>query len=558
MVMEMMSYNLTSFVNNHQDIPVHIKYSIVHDVSLGLRYLHNYDPPIVHQNLFPNNILLTGCFVAKISDIALANGILDEYLPYSSSDYTIDFIAPEVFSGDPISTPMDVFSFAGIILYVFSQKWPRVSIQKKFNCHAVTLSEAEKRLEHLEKMETEFTMVKPLVVECLNDDPAARPTMEIVSERIQRDKNKCATQTPYDGTTFNIPLKQTRNVARLQQNLIIKDAPPLIPSLLSGAYTLKWTRLADLPVPMNFANVAAKDDKIFVTASSSFDNTFHHLYVYDVNKDDWHTLPPSGHWDGIPHIIGDKLAIIGGYLSSTNKVTNEVSTFNEDNQTWISCYPDMLLARRQPGVVSYLEHVIVLGGKKDETYITRDDIEILNWRENIQWKRVLLKLPVPMWGFTPSTCDDQLIIVGHHDEVHRYNVPFMISFTDIISSVDHEDTSVNFVWVKLTPTHPYWSITVLPNSSPPVIVGGRDRSGKESTDCIKMYDSSYNSWKTIATLPSRRGRVAVATISNNSIIVIGGIAQMGGQDTSKAYNLTLVELGQAELSKLRKPSIIEF
>ena len=222
MVMEMMSYNLTSFVNNHQDIPVHIKYSIVHDVSLGLRYLHNYDPPIVHQNLFPNNILLTGCFVAKISDIALANGILDEYLPYSSSDYTIDFIAPEVFSGDPISTPMDVFSFAGIILYVFSQKWPRVSIQKKFNCHAVTLSEAEKRLEHLEKMETEFTMVKPLVVECLNDDPAARPTMEIVSERIQRDKNKCATQTPYDGTTFNIPLKQTRNVARLQQNLIIK------------------------------------------------------------------------------------------------------------------------------------------------------------------------------------------------------------------------------------------------------------------------------------------------------------------------------------------------
>jgi len=40
--------------------------------------------------------------------------------------------------------------------------------------------------------------------------------------------------------------------------------------------------------------------------------------------------------------------IIGGYLSSTNEVTNKVSTFNEDNQTWISYYPDMLLARRQP------------------------------------------------------------------------------------------------------------------------------------------------------------------------------------------------------------------
>ena len=48
------------------------------------------------------------------------------------------------------------------------------------------------------------------------------------------------------------------------------------------------------------------------------------------------------------------------------------------------------------------------------------------------------------------------------------------------------------------------------------------------------------------------------TISNNAIIVIGGIAQLDGQDSSKSYNLTLVELGQAELSQLRKPSIIEF
>ena len=48
MVMEMMADSLTSFVNKHEKIPVHIKYSIVHDVSLGLCYLHNHDPPIVH------------------------------------------------------------------------------------------------------------------------------------------------------------------------------------------------------------------------------------------------------------------------------------------------------------------------------------------------------------------------------------------------------------------------------------------------------------------------------------------------------------------------------
>ena len=36
MVMEMMADSLTSFVEKHEKIPVHIKYSIVHDVSLGL------------------------------------------------------------------------------------------------------------------------------------------------------------------------------------------------------------------------------------------------------------------------------------------------------------------------------------------------------------------------------------------------------------------------------------------------------------------------------------------------------------------------------------------
>jgi len=304
---------------------------------------------------------------------------------------------------------------------------------------------------------------------------------------------------------------------------------------------------------MNFASVAAKDDKIFVTAPSAFDNTFHHLYAYDVNKDNWHTLPPSGHWDGVPHIIGGKLAIIGGYLSSTNEVTNKVSTFNEDNQTWISYYPDMMSARSLPGVVSYLEHVFVLGGIMDDSYAVRDDIEMLDWRQNMQWIRVPLKLPAPMCCFSPSTFDDHLIIVGYHGRGHRSNVPYLIPFIDIVLSAHGH--SIKSGWSQLTLTVPYWSIALVPSSSPPVILGGRSLKGEESTDCIRMYNNSEKSWKTIATLSSPRARVAVAAISNNAIIVIGGIAQIGGEDF---YDLTLVELGQAELPKLTKPSIIEF
>ena len=75
MVMEMMADSLTSFVEKHEKIPVHIKYSIVHDVSLGLCYLHNHDPPIVHRDLSPNNVLLTAHHVAKISHLGVAKVI---------------------------------------------------------------------------------------------------------------------------------------------------------------------------------------------------------------------------------------------------------------------------------------------------------------------------------------------------------------------------------------------------------------------------------------------------------------------------------------------------
>ena len=159
--------------------------------------------------------------------------------------------------------------------------------------------------------------------------------------------------------------------------------------------------MADLPVPLVHASVAVQHHKIYVTGESAVEDAAHQVYVYDINYNQWDRLPPSGHYYGIPHIIGGKLAIIGGRLSATKKRTNKVSTFDEDSQTWTSYYPDLLSVRSAPGVVSHLEHVIVAGGvrpiaKDDDTPVAQDDIEILNWIENSHWRKVSIKLPVPM------------------------------------------------------------------------------------------------------------------------------------------------------------------
>jgi len=78
--------------------------------------------------------------------------------------------------------------------------------------------------------------------------------------------------------------------------------------------------LADLPVPLYFAYVAVKDQTIYVAGHSSpVDEALKQVYVYDITSDHWSQLPTPGQYYGIPHIIGDKLSIIGGRLSVTRK-----------------------------------------------------------------------------------------------------------------------------------------------------------------------------------------------------------------------------------------------
>ena len=115
-----------------------------------------------------------------------------------------------------------------------------------------------------------------------------------------------------------------------------------MPALTSGKYHMKCTTLADLPAPMYDPYVTVQNKKVFVAGGvSPVDDAIHQVYVYDVNTDHWGQLPPSGHYYGIPHIIGGKLAIVGGRLSATKKMTNKVSTFDETSQSWTSYYPQL-------------------------------------------------------------------------------------------------------------------------------------------------------------------------------------------------------------------------
>jgi len=187
LVMELMHDTLNNYVKK-QELNVMAKVSILRDVSCGLSYLHGCDPPIIHRDLSPNNILMSSKSVAKISDLGVAKVVKPESQGIRSLltkvPGTLHFMPLEALEDDPqYSTSLDIFSYGGIVLHVVNQEWPTPSnlvIRNPQTNELTAFTEVERRQNYLDKIEGAAEVLKPLVIDCLNNDPTKRPASETV------------------------------------------------------------------------------------------------------------------------------------------------------------------------------------------------------------------------------------------------------------------------------------------------------------------------------------------------------------------------------------------
>jgi len=245
-----------------------------------------------------------------------------------------------------------------------------------------------------------------------------------------------------------------------------------------------------------------------------------------------------GHYMGRLQIISDQLTVIGGCDNATKKVTNKVSTFNNNSNNWTNYYPNMKKARSKPGVTTHEDHVIVLGGATKNT--DKDDIEVMKLSQPFQWIRCNITLPHPMWNISPITSDDQLYIVGYTTAGSTYTRAYQVAVDSIISSIGQPPTSGQIVnWNKL-PNAPHYNTALLPHSYSPVIIGGEDDQYNPTSD-VAILDITKKTWHKIASLSTARSYVAVVPISSESILVIGGTKGGKGIKANKASSVTTVE-----------------
>ena len=189
LVMEKLDCSLTSFLANHTQstASLNAKISIIHDISLGLRYLHARD--IIHRDLSSNNILLTKHLTAKIADLGVAKLINpDGTRSHTLAPGTQFFLPPEAMIARPhYSKPVDVFSLGCVMIHLMTHEWPEPAPETQYNetlGKKAALSEVERRQVYLDCI-VEPRKLKELILLCLHDSSKLRPVIVEVCEEVE-------------------------------------------------------------------------------------------------------------------------------------------------------------------------------------------------------------------------------------------------------------------------------------------------------------------------------------------------------------------------------------
>ncbi len=190
LVMEFLPTNLTSCIEQVNLLPKDISYSMLHDVALGLCYLHSQTPPIIHRDLSSNNVLLTPNMTAKISDLGVARILNLTPLQVSrmtQTPGTPTYMPPEVMIANPkYDTSVDEFSYGIMMIHVFSGQWPEPQvgpIRTESDGKLIPVTEVERREIFLQTIGNDHPLMD-LIQKCIQNHPNSRARASEIVEQL--------------------------------------------------------------------------------------------------------------------------------------------------------------------------------------------------------------------------------------------------------------------------------------------------------------------------------------------------------------------------------------
>ena len=192
LIMEKMDTSLRKYLedNSKEEFPLGLKAFVLRQITQALAYLHDQNPPLVHHDLSPNNVLLNVVsFVTKLTDFGMSRAINPSAIIRKSSiKGTPAFISPEALQNPPqYNEKLDVFSFGNIILSTVTHEWPEPCPPTQYKGDQLIALDEFQRREHYVEMFTaqEKQLFLPTVRRCLENRPDKRPSSVMLVQELR-------------------------------------------------------------------------------------------------------------------------------------------------------------------------------------------------------------------------------------------------------------------------------------------------------------------------------------------------------------------------------------
>ncbi|XP_075049565.1 receptor-interacting serine/threonine-protein kinase 3-like [Mixophyes fleayi] len=187
LVMEYMPHgSLRSLFHNIDAVPWALKFQIVHQVVLGMNYLHHVlKPPIIHRDLKTSNVLLNKSLDIQLTDFGLSK---NETSVSSINSFagTVAYMPPESFTSIHYkpTKQFDVYSFAILTWSVLSGQEPYPDADDR-RIQLLVPNNSRPAMSLVEMWNSEKMVLHAiqLMQECWDSDPGNRPSFSAIINR---------------------------------------------------------------------------------------------------------------------------------------------------------------------------------------------------------------------------------------------------------------------------------------------------------------------------------------------------------------------------------------
>ncbi len=293
--------------------------------------------------------------------------------------------------------------------------------------------------------------------------------------------------------------------------------------------------MPDLPFGITAPQCVVIGTTLFVGGGQTDQNidSKHAVLHYSLDSNEWKYLTPSPNIFFGLGIYKGKLISVGG--SDGESVTGKVLHY--DNNKWCKAGPCMPTPRKRLCVASFQSGVIACGGidKMDNAV---DTVEVL---VEDQWNTIA-SLPQPRIALNVTILDNIAYFSGgYYPELKRWEHGMMDCYSIDFSSILSGSPS----WGCISPV-PSRCSAIIRYSGTLLALGGKNESGAITGE-VHAYNAATDRWLLINQMGFGRSSMAVATITENDIIVVGGWdPPIEGKDirskcTMRAYNYPVGE-----------------